>query len=225
MPAPLLTTDRVRLRFDVDQKSAPQNVLTSSTPVVWASSSLRFELGAFFNGQVVDVSNWESLTIQIKNTSAQGGAPAPADTPLASKTITAFDNTVDATSWGDLSKQHGIVTFTDEEMAFDVSNANKWLVATVTTAAGAVITLGAGAITVQEDGYNSGGSAPVVDETAWSKSQADARYARLAPTGGAYRVKDGVYLQVKNATTGQFHTLFATGAAGAEVLTIGPGEA
>ncbi len=31
-------------------------------------------------------------------------------------------------------------------------------------------------------------------------------------------------LQLKNGTTGKFHTLFCTGAEGAETLAIGPGE-
>lgn len=44
------------------------------------------------------------------------------------------------------------------------------------------------------------------------------------PTGGLVRFKDGDTLQLKNKTTGKFHTLFVDGADGAEVLGIGPGE-
>ncbi len=47
------------------------------------------------------------------------------------------------------------------------------------------------------------------------------------PVNGAYRfVSDGgagIVFQLKNGTTGKFHTVFVTGADGAEVLTIGPG--
>jgi hypothetical protein len=47
------------------------------------------------------------------------------------------------------------------------------------------------------------------------------------PVNGAYRfVNDGgagIVFQLKNGTTGKFHTVFVTGAEGAEVLTIGPG--
>lgn len=48
------------------------------------------------------------------------------------------------------------------------------------------------------------------------------------PVNGAYRFKSngaaGILFQVKNGTTGKFHTLFVVGGEGAEVLTIGPGE-
>lgn len=47
------------------------------------------------------------------------------------------------------------------------------------------------------------------------------------PTNGAYRfVSDGgagIIFQLKNGTTGKFHSLFVTGAEGAETLAIGPG--
>lgn len=47
------------------------------------------------------------------------------------------------------------------------------------------------------------------------------------PANGAYRfVSDGaagMLFQLKNGTTGKFHTAFVTGAEGAEILTIGPG--
>lgn len=55
----------------------------------------------------------------------------------------------------------------------------------------------------------------------------DSAYALRNPINGAYRIKtvaSGSYLQVKNATTGAWHTLFAAGAAGAEFLTIGPAD-
>lgn len=48
------------------------------------------------------------------------------------------------------------------------------------------------------------------------------------PVNGAYRfVSDGgagIIFQLKNGTTGKFHSVFVTGAEGAEVLAIGPGE-
>jgi hypothetical protein len=42
--------------------------------------------------------------------------------------------------------------------------------------------------------------------------------------GSAMRVTQQGLLQLKNATTGLWHTLFVTGAEGAETLAIGPGE-
>lgn len=51
--------------------------------------------------------------------------------------------------------------------------------------------------------------------------------ALVAPANGAYRVKssaDGVFWQVKNRTTGKWHTIMVDGAAGEEVFGIGAGE-
>lgn len=47
-------------------------------------------------------------------------------------------------------------------------------------------------------------------------------YVPMVPPGGALRVTPGGLLQLRNATTGLWHTVFVTGAAGAESLAIGP---
>jgi len=47
------------------------------------------------------------------------------------------------------------------------------------------------------------------------------------PVDGAYRLRadaNGAFLQVKNADTGKYHSLFAQGAAGVETLALGPAE-
>ena len=43
------------------------------------------------------------------------------------------------------------------------------------------------------------------------------------PTGGLYRFQNGA-LQIKNSTTGKFHTISLSGEAGAETMDYGPGE-
>jgi hypothetical protein len=56
----------------------------------------------------------------------------------------------------------------------------------------------------------------------------ESAFALKAPTNGAYRIKTdgtGSYWQVKNTTTGLWHTVFAVGGTGGEYLTIGPAEA
>lgn len=55
---------------------------------------------------------------------------------------------------------------------------------------------------------------------------ADAVALRV-PANGTYRIKtavDGQYFQLKHAATGLFHSVFLTGAAGAETLAFGAGE-
>lgn len=48
-------------------------------------------------------------------------------------------------------------------------------------------------------------------------------YMETNPSGGSWRVSNG-NLQFYNPTTGLWHTLFVTGMAGIESLTIGAGE-
>jgi hypothetical protein len=67
-------------------------------------------------------------------------------------------------------------------------------------------------------------SEPVPAEPAYPS--ADALLLRV-PTDGAYRVNhtvDGVFWQLKNKTTGKWHTIWVDGADGEEVFAIGPGE-
>ncbi len=50
----------------------------------------------------------------------------------------------------------------------------------------------------------------------------------LTAANGTYRIKttgDGQHFQLKNATTGLWHTAFLTGAEGAVTLAFGAGEA
>ena len=84
-------------------------------------------------------------------------------------------------------------------------------------------------ITVYNQVYSgSEGSPTPASPEFLTETQSDARYAMLVPPQGSYRVKteeDGtVNLQLWNATTGLWHTLFLTGAAGAIVLNVGVGE-
>jgi hypothetical protein len=172
MPAPTLTTDRIRLRVDADQKTAAQDALRGATPILWRSADVMLEVGLFYNGEVLDVSNLAALTLEIKTPGAGGTAADPEAAPLASKTVTAFDATLTAGTWADLSKQHASVGFSATEMNFALSGlAAQWLVVSLLTTAGKTITVAAGLVTVREDGYDSAGTAPVLDGSAYTKAE------------------------------------------------------
>jgi hypothetical protein len=105
-------------------------------------------------------------------------APDPAATPLASKTVTSFDNSLTAATWADLSKQHVSVAFSGDEMNFSLGGVQyQWLVVSLLTTAGKVLTVAAGLIDVREDGYNSAGTAPVLTGSAYTKAEALALFA------------------------------------------------
>ena len=171
-----LKPDVVRLKIERRNRSSPIDVLSNGSLVAWKSSSLRIELGIFLAGLVENINNLESLTLEIKPQGASGGAPTPATAPLASRTITSFDNTLDIATWTAGTKQHAVVEFTDDEM--DIAAGNQWLVVacTLTDYPSETITLAAGACEILEDGFDDAGSAPVLDNSAYTKAQSDARY-------------------------------------------------
>ena len=219
MPAPLLATDRLRLRVDVEQKTGASDALRGATPIAWRSADIVFETALFFHGEVVDVSNLAALTIEIKAPGANNTAPDAADDPLASKTVTAFDNSLAAATWTDLSKQHVTVAFTAEEMNFALGGRQyQWMVVSLLTTAGKVLTAAAGVIDIREDGYDSAGTAPTLDGTAYTKAESNALYPLRADAAAAYRFTSAGMLQLKDKTTGLWRTLFLDGGA----LNLGP---
>lgn len=197
MPAPTLATDRIRLRVDADQKTAAKDALRGATPILWRSSDVVLEVGLFFGGAVVDVATLAALTLEIKAPGANNTAPAIDAAPLASKTVTAFDATLDAATWLDLSKQHASVAFTGTEMSFDLGGLRyQWLVISLLTTAGKVLTVAAGLVDIREAGYDSAGTAPVLTSSAYTKAEARALFGSYLPstalTGGAAGALDAL---------------------------------
>jgi len=166
------------------------------------------------------------LSALLKACSSPGQAPAGAAAALAVASTTAFDNTVDAASWADGTKQHGVLAFSSEQMAFERSTTGHWLVVVVALTDGKVLTLAAGAVDVMEDGYSSGGSAPVVEGLAYTKAEALALFGSTrnditARTGGGATALDGIVTAGGAVATGtSVRTLSGASGAREEWLLI-----
>jgi hypothetical protein len=138
---------------------------------------------------VTDLSNLTSLTMQIK-ASVGGAAPAEDATVLVSKTITVFDATLNAATWDDLSKQHATFSLTGAEA--NVGIGKNWIIlVAVLSGIADPVTIAAGPLQVDSDGYDSGVGAPPDPAASYLNSeQSNALYARAVtqaiPNGQNY---------------------------------------
>ena len=203
---PSLTRRRVRLACNVFSFDAPLDLILNRAVKLWASNDLAVELGVFLGqpstATLVDsVANWDSITLQLLTPGTNNTAPDPATAEVKlSKTISSFAVPT-YENWQALNAQHATITATGDEMALPAGKY--WMVVSLATtdSPARVITLLAGLVEIVEDGFNSGGTAPVAAGTAYSKAEADARFIGSHPaitghTGGGATKLDGL------ATTG-----------------------
>lgn len=174
------TLERRRLRIKCDTSSFDglQDAKRSAPIKLWLSNDVQIEGAAFFGSAIVeDVSNWGSVTLEVKPVETEGQASDPATVPVMTKTVTSFDGATTDATWTDDTKAHFVIPFTDVETS--LLKGKYWMVLTLITTdtPGRTITLAAGGIEFVEDGYHHAGTAAVLDETAYSKSVADARFA------------------------------------------------
>lgn len=196
-----ITTRRLRLAADLFSFAGPSDKRSGTTPQLWLSNDYSIELACFYGApsittMVDSLANITSMTLALKALE-NGGAPAASATPLLSATVSSFNDACTYADWAADTDEQVVFTLSADEMTQTAGDV--WLVVSAATAAGKVVTVLAGKVTLKEDGYNSAGTAPVVDGSAWTKAEADARYPRAALTalmGGAAGALDG------EATTG-----------------------
>lgn len=202
-----LALGRQRIRVSVD----PYNhdgltcLLQNTVPKLWRGTEAYIEVGMYFDGTFVDtVTGITSLHLDILSGTDRDGSPI----------LQASDASIDTISeveWvaNTAAKYHARFALTATNTQFDMTAAvdnvlSLWMVIHALMADGSYITLGAGQLLVEEDGAQNG-------------------LAVVAPSP-AYRINDGE-LQLWNPDQSKWHTLYVKGAAGAEHLAIGPGEA
>lgn len=139
-------------------------------------NSTKFQFGLFDPDDAVsDISQIASMTIQIRKSQMEGS------TVLAQQTIASgsLDATLDATTWGDRTKQHVEFEFTDAEMNFDPGGPLKryWLTVKITTLGGVTNVISAG-FYVHHESNSAAGSPTENPGTSLSLEEADARFVR-----------------------------------------------
>lgn len=218
-----------QLRFEVFTASTDQfkEQTLGATPSLYQGSPAELAF-AFFDGAAALLplaARYTDVTLEVWEDQDAGAR-------RLQKTIASaeFDATCTLADWNAKTKAPVVFDLSGAELDLAIpagkTSRTFYMVVGGTPIDGEPETLGYATLQMLKDRFGEPSDPVVADPATYlSAAQSDARYARLAPAGGAYRIKDGVYLQVKNATTGTWHTVFATGAAGAEVLTLGPAEA
>ncbi len=185
-----LTSRRIRAIAETAKFDAPLGQNTNTGLRMWNGSPTRFDWRLDYAGAVIsDLSNLVSLTMQIKE-ALNGIAPAEDAEALVSKTVTEFDDSLDAVAWTNATKQHVVFELTGAEA--NVGTGKKWiiLVASLDGVADPV-TVAAGPLESVSDGYDSGaGARPDPAASYLNTEQSNALYARAVtqaiPNGQNY---------------------------------------
>lgn len=148
MPISYLTA-RIRLRCDGERYSSAIDVATGNTPAHWVGTNLRVELAAFYLAQLVDVSLYSSITVEVRNTSRTGDI-------LMSKTTGTLNNALAESEWDAGTAQHAVLQFSAAETKLSLAGLSKefWLVVSAVGVGGEQVTLGACKFTMHEDGHD-----------------------------------------------------------------------
>jgi hypothetical protein len=174
-----IVNQRIRLAIDTSQMGSINDVLTGANPQFWNGVDLQVELGFFYGSTLVDVSNFDSITVDLKESDPRTGLP------LMSRTIASGSLnpglTLNAWNGGAPADCHALAVFTNEESNLYLSDdaVTFWLVVSALTndSPGHKIVLGATPIVVQEGGEGVEPPASVVNPTYYTAAQSDARYA------------------------------------------------
>lgn len=175
---PQLAKTRIRIKADANNRDEPKNILTQNQIAFWRGADLQFEVGLFQGAAafIDDVSNLDTLTLEIKTLASGSTAPDPATAPLMEQSVFLADIT--EVNWDAGTAQHALLEFSAAES--NISAGEKWLLiyATTTDSPAETITLVAGKISVKEDGGPSVGDPDAIDPAPLSSAASDARYIR-----------------------------------------------
>ena len=143
------TKARVRIAFDLASHTAAIDAMTSSQPAIWRGNDVQFELAAFFDGALADMSSVTSITLEIKP------SPTITDAALFTGTVAGAGAVITQANWDNRTAQQFLIPMTAAQNNFDLLGQFRrdcWLVARATCGT-TYFTLGGATITVFEDGH------------------------------------------------------------------------
>lgn len=207
MPATIL---RNRLRIAVDallKRGGPLvDVILNAQPIAYQAEDLQVELGVMYNGLMApDITNFASITMQLKDAENLLGAP------LFSQTILAVNlHTVTDLNWGNGSDQTAlfILANTDTNIELNARQSRTleiYFFATTTDGTPRRIPLGKSPFTLSDSGYGDIGALTVVSPGARMKA---------------------AKIQIKNQDDGLYYNTVLRNVGGDPVVSVeGNGEA
>ena len=169
------------VRLKLDTSAALPNTISFES---WRGNALDIQIGIYDANGIASISDIQSVTLKVQ-------ASQLSNTTLMESTVAsgAMDNSVDAASWDDGSKQHATFSFTDSQTNLTLSTAKLsfWCVITAILTGGETHTLAAGDFVLHEDNDTTAGDPDANPGSPITIDQADARYAQIAagvPQGG-----------------------------------------
>lgn len=175
-----ITSDRVRLAIVQTDKSAIEDFISGNTPTWYNGNDLQFEIGFFTDlsfGALDDISNIDSITLQIKPLTNKSGAAVMAAT-LASGDL---NDALTLGQWNanDPTLAQAIITFVNGVTNINLNGLdqqNFWMVISAVLTNGSKVTLATGQVTIVESGFATAVPSFVVTPTYYTAAQSDARY-------------------------------------------------
>lgn len=152
----------IRCAIDVTSKTPFKDVYTGKAPAFWNSTDIQFQLG-FFKGsgddaELLDITNFDSVTIEVKAMTDKTGAA------YMSKTVNSgeLNTSLVVADWNDGSNQHATVDFPYTEADLPMGSEDTvvfWLVVHGVTTDLPVgkDTFGCSTLTAYEDGISGTG--------------------------------------------------------------------
>ncbi len=116
---------------------------TSPMPRLYRRARARLQLGVFDDVELVDMTTVDHILVEFRPARDKNTAPGPAIQAVYSATFDEFDNSLDATSWDDGSKQHLEISLSADDT--NIPAGFYWLyIAGYTTGSDEPIVLGDG---------------------------------------------------------------------------------
>lgn len=156
-----LSTRILSLGVNVDGLGPATDVNQPGTPKIVRGNKTLVDL--FIKDEdtpFTDFSNLASITLQIKEQGAAGGAPAASANALLAKSTSTFDAGAVESSFKAGTAYHARLTLTSNDTS--IAAGLHWLVIVAQTSDSEYITLAAGAIEVVEDGFDESGAAGAI---------------------------------------------------------------
>lgn len=156
------TRERIRLAIDVRSEDASiEDAITGNSPSMWRGTDLALEAGFFYDGELIDVSVFASITCEVRD------AATRTSLVLATKTLAGSEINAAMTSdqWQAGTHQHALFAWTSDETRWDLQGQlarSYWLVihAITTDSPPRRVTLGATTLVVREDGAGEPANSP-----------------------------------------------------------------
>lgn len=217
---------RSKIRCNVDlARRTIRDVKTGAYPTFPAGSDIQFEFAFWYDSTLIDIASWDALKIDIVNgTNIVGSrlmektvAKTPGEGMPAEERL---DSSLTSATWNDVTKQHALITFTDEQSLFANPGSGEnslplWLILRATTSTGETFTVCADKALAYKDGHTGTGAPEAGDTAYYTAAQIDAIFVKKSALTLEFQS-----MKVWNGDQGKFQYLGIRGLAGAEEAYI-----